>query len=134
MSEDKLTNKDWNLIKASLKYYNEDETNELLYKLNSIDLDPDFTFKEELYLDTLYWRYVELFPSPGMTKELDEDFFKDETLLVTDRFEEYDGNVYYGKLKNHNIYIKLDDHPGSSGYDCCGYIRLTYSDDKELIK
>lgn len=133
MSKAKLTNKDWNLIKASLKYYDEDEAYELLNKIKDLETD-NLKFKEKLYLDTLYWRYVELFPSPGMTKELDEDFFKDETLLVTDRFEEYDGNVYYGKLKNHNIYIKLDDHPGSSGYDCCGYIRLTYSDDKELIK
>ena len=134
MSEAKLTKDDWDLIKVSLKYYDEDETNELLDKLNSIDLDLDFEFKEELNLDTLDWRYVDLFPSPDMTQELYEDFFKDEILLVTNKLEEYDGVVYYGKLKNHNIYIKLNDYPGSSGYDCCGYIRLTYSDDRELIE
>jgi MoaA/NifB/PqqE/SkfB family radical SAM enzyme len=129
----KLTNEDWDLIKASLKYYDEDETNELLDKINLLDLDDYFDFKEELNLNTFYWHYVQLFPSAGMSKELDEDFFKDEILLVTDKSEGYDGIVYYGKLKNHNIYIKLDDHPGSSGYDCCGYIRLTYSDNKDIL-
>lgn len=73
----KLTNKDWDLIKASLKYYDydEDETNELLDKINLLDLDNNFDFKEELNLNTLCWHYVQLFPSAGMSKELDEDFF-----------------------------------------------------------
>lgn len=129
---DKLTNDDWYLIKDSLQYYNHKDADELLDKINCLENQIDF--KEEFDLSTLYWYYVELFPCPWMSKELDKDFFKDEILLVTDKFEEYDGNVYYGKLKNHNIYIKLDDHPGSSGYDCCGYIRLTYSNDKEFIE
>lgn len=131
---DKLTNDDWYLIKDSLEYYNHKDADELLDKINGIDFEEEFDFEEHINLNNLYWRYVELFPNPGMTKELDEDFFTDKILLVTHKVETYGGEIYYGKLRGHNIYIKLDDNPGSSGYDCCGYIRLTYSDDKELIE
>lgn len=133
MSEVTLTKDDWDLIKCGLKELYTNEAYELLNKIKDLEAD-NLKFKEELYLGTLYWHYVELFPSLGMTKELDEDFFKDKELLVTDKYEKYNGVVYYGRLRGHNIYIKLDDHPGSSGYDCCGYIRLTYSDDKEFIE
>jgi hypothetical protein len=132
MNKVKLTNKDWDLIKDSLKEVYTDEADELLDKINNlsdVDDDDDYHYQEELYLKELNWNYVQLFPSAGMSKELDEDFFKNKTLLVTSLNDSYDGTIYYGKLKGYYIYIHLDDHPGSSGYDCCGYIRLTYSDD-----
>lgn len=129
-----LTTKDWDLIKDSLSNYNTLRADELLDKINDLNLGDKFEFEEEFYLNNLAWEYVQLFPSPGMTKELDLDFFKDQNLLVTRKVTYCEGDEYYGKLENHNVYIHLIDNPGSSGYDCCGYIRLTYSDDHKLIK
>lgn len=74
MSGAKLTNKDWDLIRFGLKELYTDKGNELLNKIKDLGTDDQFEFKEELYLDTLYWNYVDLFPSPGMTQELYESF------------------------------------------------------------
>ena len=134
-----LNKDDWELVKRVLQQCDTEETDELYDKIKGLGED-EFEYEEEFYLRptndlasrrNLDWKYVGLFPDPKSSlkycDELDEDFFMNQTLLVSYKNEEYGGIVYYGKIKNRQIYVKLDDHPGSSGYDCCGYIRLTYS-------